>query len=66
MTRGRRALAVTAACVAVSAVMAGPFFNYSAVATAIYGGDARLVLWTLAWDNHAVLSRLPLFDSNIF
>jgi hypothetical protein len=66
MTTGRRAFLLTAACVAVSAIMAGPFFNYSAAATAIYGGDARLVLWTLAWDNHAVLSRVPLFDSNIF
>jgi hypothetical protein len=52
--------------VAVSALMSAPLFNYHAIGSALYGGDARLIVWTLAWDNHAVLSRLPLFDSNIF
>jgi hypothetical protein len=46
--------------------MVSQLINYSAFATASYPGDARLIIWTLAWDNHAVLDRLPLFDSNIF
>ena len=46
--------------------MVGPFVNVSALASASYPGDVRLIIWTLAWDNHAVLSRLPLFDANIF
>jgi hypothetical protein len=46
--------------------MAGPLFNYSALSSATYEGDARLIVWTLAWDNHAVLSQQPLFDCNIF
>jgi hypothetical protein len=46
--------------------MANPYVNYRELATASYAGDARLIIWTLAWDNHAVLNRLPLFDSNIF
>jgi hypothetical protein len=46
--------------------MTWPIFNLRHIATASYEGDARLVVWTLAWDNHAVLSRLPLFDTNIF
>ena len=46
--------------------MVSQLVNYSAFATASYPGDARLIIWTLAWDNHAVLDRLPLFASNIF
>jgi hypothetical protein len=51
---------------AVSAIMAAPFVNYSALTSASYEGDARLVIWILAWNNHAVLSGLSLFDSNAF
>ncbi|HKH72582.1 MAG TPA: hypothetical protein VKA59_14585 [Vicinamibacterales bacterium] len=47
-------------------VMAAPFANYRAFRTASYEGDARLIIWTLAWDNHAVLTRASLFDSNVF
>jgi hypothetical protein len=46
--------------------MTWPLMNYSSFATASYPGDARLIIWTLAWDNHATLNRLPLFDSNIY
>src|SRR5258708_4004809 len=46
--------------------MTWPTFNLRRVASASYEGDARLIIWTLAWDNHAVLSRAPLFESNIF
>lgn len=46
--------------------MTWPIFNLGHLASASYEGDARLIVWTLAWDNHALLARLPLFDSNIF
>src|SRR5262245_61187247 len=46
--------------------MLAPIFNFGAVSSATYEGDARLVAWALAWDNHAVASGLPLFDANIF
>lgn len=62
----RRRLSLLAAYVAVTAVMAAPLVNYSALASASYVGDARLTIWTLAWDNHATLLRLPLFNANIY
>ena len=47
--------------------MLAPIFNFGAMATASFGGDARLIIWTLAWDNHAILDRVPsFFDANIF
>lgn len=61
-----RAGLVVAAYAALTVVMTWPFVNYTRFAEASYGGDARLVIWTLAWDNHAVLNGLPLFDANIF
>ena len=51
---------------AVTAVMTRPYVNYRALGSASYQGDARLIIWTLAWDNHALLTRHDLFDSNIF
>jgi hypothetical protein len=51
---------------AVTAVMVYPLVNYSAMTVASYGGDARLIIWILAWDNHAVLDGVPLFDANVF
>jgi hypothetical protein len=51
---------------AVTLVMTYPLVNLAALATACYGGDARLIIWTLAWDNHALLARLPLFAANMF
>ena len=50
----------------VAVVMIQPLVNMSALGSASYAGDARLMIWTLAWDNHAVLNNLPLFDANIF
>jgi hypothetical protein len=45
--------------------MLAPIFNFDHIATASYGGDARAFIWVLAWDNHAVLARVPsLFDAN--
>jgi hypothetical protein len=60
------ALGIAAAYAVLTVVMTWPFVNYGHFASATYGGDARLIIWTLAWDNHAVLNGLPLFDSNIF
>jgi hypothetical protein len=57
---------IVAAYAATTAVMTWPIFNFAQVSTANYEGDARLIIWTLAWDNHAVLQRLPLFESNTY
>jgi hypothetical protein len=46
-------------------VMLAPIFNFAHPATASYGGDTRAFIWVLAWDNHAVLDRVPsLFNAN--
>ncbi len=65
-TRGGTALGIAAAYAVLTVVMTWPFVNYGHFASASYGGDARLIIWTLAWDNHAVLNGLPLFNSNVF
>ena len=51
---------------AATLVMTWPISNIGALRSASYEGDARLMIWALAWDNHAVLSRVPLFDANMF
>jgi hypothetical protein len=61
-----RRAAVVIAYAALTAVMTWPFVNYANFADSSYGGDARLIIWTTAWANHAVLNALPLFDANIF
>ena len=50
----------------VTLVMTWPFTNYRALGEAAYGGDGLLIVWTLAWDNHALIEGLPLFRSNIY
>jgi hypothetical protein len=62
---GRLALVVAGYLVATF-VMTWPYVNYAEFGRAIYGGDMQLIIWTLAWDNHALLARLPLFESNLF
>jgi len=61
-----RAVAVVAAYVAVTGVMTWPFVDYAHLTTATYEGDARLVVWMLAWANHAVLEGVPLMRANIY
>ena len=61
-----RRAAVVIAYAALTALMTWPFVNYAHFADSSYGGDARLIIWTTAWANHAVLNGLPLFDANIF
>jgi hypothetical protein len=63
----RREVAYVAAIyLLLTVVMTWPYVNYAAFGTSSYGGDQRLIIWTLAWDNHAVLSGAKLFDSNLF
>jgi hypothetical protein len=61
-----RRLAIVAAYVVVTAIMTWPFVNYDDFGGSSYGGDQRLIIWTLAWDNHALLSSDSLFASNLF
>ena len=61
-----RRAGVVVAYAALTAVMTWPFVNYGHFADSSYGGDARLIIWTTAWANHAALNGLPLFDANIF
>jgi hypothetical protein len=57
--------AVVVAYAAACRIMLAPIFNFEHPASATYGGDARAFVWVLAWDNHAVLARVPsLFDAN--
>src|SRR5206468_10440784 len=57
--------AIAVMYLAACRVMLAPICNFERLATASYGGDARAFIWVLAWDNHAVLDRVPsLFDAN--
>ncbi|MEZ5419505.1 MAG: hypothetical protein R2708_19480 [Vicinamibacterales bacterium] len=62
----RRRAGVVAVVVVATVVMTWPFVSYRAFGHAQYLGDMRLVVWALAWDNHAVLEGLPLFRANMF
>ena len=47
--------------------MLAPICNFAHLGSASYEGDARLVVWILAWDNHVVLDRVNgWFDANSF
>ncbi len=61
-----RLAGIAAVYVVACRVMLAPICNFGALSSATYEGDVRLVVWALAWDNHAMLSRLPLFSANIF
>src|SRR5436309_14229947 len=65
--RSLRLAAIGVGYVAVCRVMLAPIFNFAHPATANFEGDARLIIWTLAWDNHALVDGVrSLFDANIF
>jgi len=64
--RSAKTAAVVAAYLVVTAIMTWPYVSYTHFATALYRGDAELIIWTLAWDNHAVLDGVRLFSSNLF
>src|SRR2546425_8101745 len=58
-------VAIVVAYAAACRVMLAPICDFGRLSTASYGGDARAFIWVLAWDNHAVLDRVPsLFDAN--
>ncbi|MDO8793912.1 MAG: hypothetical protein Q7J25_04760 [Vicinamibacterales bacterium] len=50
----------------VTRVMVAPLIDLDNLSDASYPGDARLLIWTLAWDAHALLTGRPLFDANMF
>ena len=64
--KGKRAAALVAAYVLATVVMTWPYANYARFADSSYVGDQQLIIWTLGWDNHALLTGTPLFDSNIY
>jgi hypothetical protein len=67
MPRLRTILAISAGYLVACRIMLAPLCNFAALGTASFGGDTRLLLWTLAWDNHALLDRVPgFFNANIF
>ncbi len=51
---------------AVTVLFVSPLIDYQHLADASYEGDSRLLIWTLAWDAHALLTGTPLFDANMF
>lgn len=55
-----------AAYAALTFIVVTPLSDFSALDSATYEGDARLLVWTLAWDAHASLTGTPLFDANIY
>jgi hypothetical protein len=64
--RATRWVLVLAAHALVTVVMLSPIVDYRHLGTASYPGDVRLITWTMAWNNHAVLNGLPLFEANVF
>lgn len=50
----------------VTLLFVSPLVNYRHLADASYEGDSRLLIWTLAWDAHALQTGAPLFDANMF
>jgi hypothetical protein len=59
-------LVVLAGYAALTLVMTWPIVNVRHLASASYGGDTRLVIWILGWDDHAILTGHSLFDANMF
>lgn len=62
----RRAWWFAAGYAVLAAVFVNPLVDFAHLADATYPGDARLIVWTLAWDAHALLSGTPLMDANMF
>lgn len=51
---------------ALTAIVVEPLIDFRNLGAASYEGDARLLIWTLAWDARALLTGTPLFDANIY
>jgi hypothetical protein len=66
LVRWRPWLLAAAAYIAITIPFVSPLIDYRHLTDASYEGDSRLLIWTLAWDAHALLTRTPLFDANIY
>lgn len=66
MHRARQWWLAAAAYTGITLVFVSPLVNYRHLGDASYEGDSRLLIWTLAWDAHALLSGRSLFDANMF
>jgi hypothetical protein len=62
----RRGAALGIAYAALTAVVVQPLVDFRNLGSASYEGDARLLIWTLGWDAHALLTATPLFDANMY
>ena len=48
-------------------IMLHPLVDFRRLQSASFGGDPRLVIWILGWNNHVILDGVPsLFDANMF
>ena len=61
-----RIAALGVAYAVLTAIVVQPLINFSDLGAASYEGDARLLIWTLAWNARAALTGTPLFDANIY
>jgi hypothetical protein len=66
LTPARPWLTAAALYLAITLPFVSPVINYRHLSDASYEGDSRLLIWTLAWDAHAILSGTPLTEANIF
>lgn len=58
---------LTVVYAALGSAVLWPLCNYGELGSALYLGDVRLVAWTLAWNNHAMLDGVASYwDANIF
>jgi hypothetical protein len=58
---------LTVVYAALGSVVLWPICNYGELSSALYLGDVRLIAWTLAWNNHAMLDGVASYwDANIF
>ncbi len=51
---------------AITLAMASSFVDLRQLGSVSFGGDGRLIVWTVAWTTRALLHGHPLFDANMF
>jgi len=61
-----RTAALGIAYAALTAVVVQPLIDFRDLYAASYEGDARLLIWTLAWNARALLTGTALFDANMY
>ena len=60
-------LAVVLLYLLACGIMLHPLVDFRRLHSASFGGDPRLVIWILGWNNHVLLDGVPsLFDANMF